>query len=224
MSTETLESLVAEFEAGTAAPSTPAPSPPPQSQPPQLEQVERERHQRDAAAAEAQHRQNERALSQAVQQFKRASDLTGESDTLVEGYLLARSRRDPSFSDAVSSGDARRAEAALSAARRDYQAEISGNYIESDTLRARASVRASDNQPEVPEFTPLQVSQMSDSEYDAYMAKRLGTQSRPPNTWTGDSRSVAASPWAAHDRPGAGGGPQAKGQASSRSRPLVGRR
>jgi len=221
---ETLDDLLRQFETATAAP--PSAQPPPPAPQEQVQQAEQARHQRDAAAAEATHQRNvqarspEQALAQAVRTFK-SGDLAGESDTLVEGYLLSRARRDDAFNQAVSSGDARRAEAALAAARHDYKAELGGDYIETDTLRARASVRASDNQPEVPEFTPLQVSRMSDSEYDAYMAKRTGAQARPPNVWTGDSRSVAASPWAAHDRPGAGAGPQS--QAASRMRPMAGR-
>ena len=217
---QTLEQLVQEFERGVAAP---PPAQPPQPSPQQqLQQAEVDRHARDAAVAEQQHQRNTRALEQAVQRFK-ADGLSGESDVVVEGFLLAKARRDPAFNEAVSSGDARRAEAAIAAARRDFKAELSGDYIETDTLRARASVRAGAEQPEAPEFTPLQVSRMSDSEYASYMAKRIGPQARQENVWTGSAREVAASPWAAHDRPGAGGGPQAKGQGSSRSRPIVGR-
>ena len=217
---QTLEQLVQEFEAGTAAP--PSAQPPPPAPQEQVQQAEQARHQRDAAVAETAHQRNTRALEQAVQRFK-ADGLSGESDVVVEGYLLARARRDGEFNEAVSSGDARRVDKALAQARHDYKAELGGDYIETDTLRARASVRAgADKSEEPPEFTPIQLSRMSDAEFDAYQAKRLGTQSRPPNVWTGDSRSVAASPWAAHDRPGAGGGPQSR--AASKARPMVGRR
>jgi len=225
MSDDTLEQLVEEFERGVAAPPPAQPLPPSPQQ--RLQQAQVDRHARDAAVAEAEHQRNvqarnpEQALAQAVRTFK-AGDLAGESDTLVEGYLLSRARRDDAFNQAVSSGDARRSEAALAAARRDYKTELGGDYIESDTLRARASVRGgADKSEEPPEFTPIQLSRMSDAEYDAYMAKRIGPQARPSNVWTGSAREVAASPWAAHDRPGAGGGPQSR--AAARSRPMVGR-
>jgi hypothetical protein len=225
---QTLEQLMAEFQSTAVT----APSPPPLLAQPaplsgqqQVHQAALERARSDAAVAEDAHQRNTRALEQAVREFKRAPDMSAESDVMVEGYLLARARRDDAFNADVSSGDARRAEKALAQARRDYQNELRGDYIQSDTLRARASVRAGADQPEAPpEFDPIKVSRMSDSEYASYMAKRTGAvQARPPNVWTGDSRSVAASPWAAHDRSGAGGGPQAQGQSSSRSRPMIGR-
>jgi hypothetical protein len=220
MSDDTLEQLVQEFERGVAAP--PPAQPPPPSPQQQLHQADVDRHARDAAVAEHQHQRNERALADAVKSFKR-DGLSGESDVVVEGYLLAKARRDPAFNEAVSSGDARRADAALAAARRDYQAEISGEYIETDTLRARASVRAGAEQPEAPSAIDLvKASRMTDQEWAADVAKRTGAvQARQENVWTGDARSVAASPWAAHDRPGAGGGPQSR--AAARSRPIVGR-
>ena len=223
---QTLEQLVQEFETATAAPPS---AQPPQSAPQeQVQQAEQARHQRDAAAAEAAHQRNvqarspEQALAQAVRTFK-AGDLAGESDTIIEGYLLARARRDGEFNAAVSSGDARRAEAALAAARHDYKAELGGDYIETDTLRARASVRAGADQPEAPSAIDLvKASRMTDQEWDADVKKRTGTvQTRHENVWTGSAREVAVNPWAAHDRPGAGGGPQSK--AASKARPMVGR-
>jgi hypothetical protein len=228
MAAQTLEQLVQEFETATAAPPS---AQPPQSAPQeQVQQAEQARHQRDAAVAEHQHQRNvqarspEQALAQAVRTFK-SGDLAGESDTLVEGYLLSRARRDPAFNEAVSSGDARRADAALAGARRDYQAELSGNYIDSDTLRARASVREGVKESkEPPEFSALQLSRMSDAEYAAYTSKRTGQSASPYGAsqyWSGDSRSVAANPWAAHDKPGAGAGPQSR--APSRMRPMLGR-
>jgi hypothetical protein len=221
---ETLEQLMAEFAHDTTAPPPVPLQPAPPSPQQQLQQASIERSQRDAAVAETEHQRNTRALEQAVREFKRAPDMSAESDVMIEGYLLARARRDDAFNADVSSGDARRAEKALAQARRDYQAELRGNYIESDTLRARASVRAGADQPEAPpELSPLQISRLSDSEYDSYMSKRIGTQTRPANVWTGDSRSVAVNPWAAHDRPGAGGGPPAQGRSSARP-PMLGRR
>ena len=148
---ENLDDLIKEFERGVAA-RLPASPPAPTAQQ-QVQQAEIDRHARDAAVAETQHQRNTRALEQAVQRFK-ADGLSSESDVVVEGFLLAKARRDPAFNEAVSSGDARRAEAALAAARRDYRDEISGDYIETDVLRARASVRAgADKSEEPPELS-----------------------------------------------------------------------
>ena len=186
---ETLEQLMQEFQSTAAPPPVPA-QPAPQQQ---MEQASIDRHARDAAVAETEHQRNTRALEQAVQQFKRTPDLAGESSTLIEGYLLARARRDDAFNEAVSSGDPARAEQALATARRDYQNELRGGYIESDTLRARASVRAGADQPDAPpELSPLQVSRLSDQEYDSYMSKRIGTQTRPPNNCTSCLRAPSS--------------------------------
>jgi hypothetical protein len=98
-------------------------------------------------------------------------------------------------------------------------------YLEgTDRERARASVRGSSRPEEPAEFDPVRVSRISDSEYAAYAAKRMGVQTRPPHVWTGDSRSVAASPWSLHDSGRGGGGPPAPGSAGSKAKPMIGRR
>jgi hypothetical protein len=221
MMAENLDDLLKEFNTATASP---PPAQPQQPAPPQqqVQQAEIERDRRDAQVAESAHQRNTRALSEAVQRFK-ADGLSGESDVVVEGFILAKARRDPAFNEALSSGDARRAETALAAARRDYQAEIGGNYIESDRERARASVRGSAKE-EPPELSPLPVSRLSDQEYASYIATRIGASLSPYGKsayWSGDSRSTAARPWDGHDKPGAGGGPQS--HAPARARPIVGR-
>jgi hypothetical protein len=222
MSGETLEDLVQEFAAGTAEP--PAPAPLPQQQ---IEQAAIERAQRDAATAEEMHRKNEQMLSRAVQRFK-TGDLANESDALVEGYLLARARRDEKFSSAISSAEPKRANKALAEARRDYSNELRKGYIETDNHRARASVRGNAESDAPPEFDPLRMSRMTPEEWAADVSKRTGQTQHPygaTNYWTGDSRSVAGGPWGAHDRRGAGGGPVVGASAgSAKGRPILGRR
>jgi hypothetical protein len=220
MSGETLDDLIKQFETATVAPPVAAPAPPvPPTE--QLEQAERDRHQRDAAAAEEMHRKNEQALGQAVRRFK-DGEFANESDMVVEGFLLARARRDEAFSRAVSSGELKHMNRALSEARRDYAAALRKGYIEADNHRARASVRG--GEPEAPaEFDAVRASRMSPEAYAADVAKRTGQSQSPYGKavyWSGESKSVAARPWSAHDR--GGGEPQAQGRSSSRP-PMIGR-
>jgi hypothetical protein len=224
---ETLDALLKEFDTGTASP---PPAQPPQPSALELDQIER--HARDAAVAEEQHQRNlqaqnpspEQALQAAVRMF-RSGDLADADEVAAEGYILARSRHDAQFNADVSSGDARRAAKAIEIARKDYQAVTGHGYIESDRERARASVRGNAAQSEsASEFDARRAGRMSDQEWAADVAKRNGLNVRPPNVWTGDLRSVAASPWALHDSGRGGGGPPTPGSAGSKAKPMIGRR